>query len=64
MNETNINEAGLPQVAVCPVCQGRGHVAVGFYSTSNIPLSSTATTTEMCHSCWGAGYVWRQQARP
>lgn len=37
----------------CPVCDGRGYVAPGFYSGP-----CTSATTEQCRSCEGKGVVW------
>lgn len=43
----------------CPVCEGKGKVAAGFYSA--IGVSSWAVsdiTPEACRSCNGTGMVW------
>ena len=46
----------MSQAHVCPVCQGRGFLPVGFYSPD---LSNGANTVpEKCRSCKGIGYIW------
>lgn len=42
---------------VCPVCQGRGIVPYGFYSTGESSTSSSAAD-EKCRSCNGNGILW------
>jgi len=43
----------------CPVCNGNGIVAGGFYSqTSGICISDEVT--EPCQSCNGTGIVWKK----
>jgi len=41
----------MKQAQVCPVCEGRGEVAAGFY------MDSTTSAPEKCKSCWGCGYI-------
>jgi DnaJ-class molecular chaperone len=44
----------------CPVCNGKGLVAAGFYiprSDSTPRLIQTDTEPETCRSCKGKGYV-------
>lgn len=43
-----------PQPWRCPVCNGRGHVALGFYGGFGPAISTEPTT---CRSCEGRGYV-------
>ena len=40
---------------LCPVCQGRGTVPVGFYSPGTL---SSSLTPETCRTCQGFGVVW------
>lgn len=44
---------------VCPVCEGRGFVQGGFYSTTIGVWSSGDLSTEPCRSCNGTGVIWR-----
>lgn len=46
----------MSQAHVCPVCQGRGKVAEGFYDSCEI--STTANSSVPCRSCNGSGYLW------
>jgi len=43
----------------CPVCQGRGFVQGGFYSTTIGVWASGDLSTEPCRSCNGTGVLWR-----
>ncbi len=47
------------QAQLCPVCQGIGYVASGFYNrTPGVETwTSYSTIPEMCRSCGGKGYV-------
>ena len=40
---------------LCPVCQGRGTVPVGFYCSGTL---SSNVTPETCRTCGGLGMVW------
>lgn len=40
----------------CPVCNGKGIVPVGFYSTGAV--STNTATDEPCRTCHGKGIVW------
>lgn len=43
----------------CPVCNGRGFVPGGFYSsTSDVWITGTLAT-EVCRTCQGKGVVWK-----
>lgn len=44
----------------CPVCEGRGFVPCGFYSSQPYDGSSvtTVTSTEVCRSCHGRGVLF------
>lgn len=42
----------------CPVCNGRGFVPNGFYSTTNESWYSSSTAPETCRTCNGSGMVW------
>jgi len=46
----------------CPVCEGRGVVAIGFYV--GYGAFSTAADPEKCRSCWGSGIVWEHGPKP
>ena len=41
----------------CPVCNGKGIVPNGFYTTNNNFYYSTTTCGETCRSCYGKGYI-------
>lgn len=41
----------------CPVCNGKGIVPNGFYTTNNNFYYSTTTGSEICRSCYGKGYI-------
>ena len=41
----------------CPVCNGKGIVPNGFYTTNNNFYYSTTTCGEICRSCYGKGYI-------
>lgn len=41
----------------CPVCNGKGTVPNGFYTTTNDFYYSTTTGNEICRSCYGKGYI-------
>lgn len=44
-------------VHLCPVCQGRGFVPLGFYS----PYGAASTANdETCRTCKGTGVLWEQ----
>ena len=49
---------------VCPVCQGRGSVALGFYGTTTGFWSGSNLTTEPCRSCGGTGVIWTHPIPP
>lgn len=40
----------------CPVCNGRGFVACGFYDVGGFNIS-LSMTSEKCRSCQGTGYI-------
>jgi len=44
---------------VCPVCEGRRIVPLGFYSLADSPFRTTATAeaSESCRSCAGTGVI-------
>jgi len=42
----------------CPVCNGNGKVANGFYNQTSGQWLTTDATPEMCQSCLGTGIVW------
>ncbi len=43
----------------CPVCEGRGLVAEGFYNIgSNVYQSTSTNPTTTCRTCNGKGIVW------
>lgn len=45
----------------CPVCNGRGTVALGFYQRIPSPFTSSSTNEqESCRACSGSGIVWGQ----
>ncbi|KKN02105.1 hypothetical protein LCGC14_1121080 [marine sediment metagenome] len=50
-----------PQPHRCPVCEGRGHLPTGFYTSTNPDGSSSSggTAPEMCQTCSGQGIIWR-----
>lgn len=53
-----------PAIALCPLCQGRGYVPPGFYtSTPGQPWSASSTASETCRSCDGKGYVRAGEAQ-
>lgn len=41
----------------CPVCNGKGIVQNGFYSSVTGYTISTTTAFETCRSCYGKGYI-------
>ena len=46
---------------VCPVCNGRGIVAKGFYELGfeeHEDVTPNETITEECRSCKGKGYIF------
>ena len=44
----------------CPVCDGRGNVPSGFYS-SNPNISRRTNVGEVCRSCNGNGFIWKHE---
>ena len=43
----------------CPVCEGRGIVAMGFYMATGATWGvGTIFGPEQCRSCGGGGIVW------
>lgn len=44
--------------STCPVCQGRGVVPAGFYSTTTGQGTTSTMIPEQCRSCEGSGIVW------
>ncbi len=42
----------------CPVCNGRGIVPNGWYSTTEQSWTTTSTTPDQCRSCSGTGVLW------
>lgn len=43
----------------CPVCEGRGHVPAGFYSSvPGVPYSVSSLSPEPCQACGGRGIVF------
>jgi len=50
-------------LSVCPVCQGRGFVPFGFY-TSNGETNMITCGTETCRTCGGTGIVWQPNTTP
>jgi hypothetical protein len=46
-----------PRPHTCPVCHGKGTVAMGFYSHTPFRLSDN-TQPEQCRTCHGRGIVW------
>ena len=44
-------------VYICPVCEGKGHVPAGFYSTNAAP-TVVNTSPEICKSCGGKGVIF------
>ena len=45
----------------CPICEGRGFVAGGFYTSTPGCGSVTANITETCRSCAGTGILYVKQ---
>jgi hypothetical protein len=43
---------------LCPVCQGRGFVPVGFYNPFDVSAGSTTAANPSCKSCDATGIVW------
>jgi len=43
----------------CPVCNGRGHLPIGFYTNTNPngTGSSASTAPETCKTCLGSGVI-------
>ena len=69
LENENSNEAEKPQLNIpvvskslaphrCPVCNGNGLVANGFYMQTSGYWSTTNITPETCCSCNGSGIVW------
>lgn len=51
-------------VHICPVCNGRGTVPAGFYSSGNETIWSGDTDSrETCRSCGGKGVIITPEAR-
>jgi hypothetical protein len=46
----------------CPVCEGRGHVAQGFYTAMPgvVSGSTTCPMPETCRTCGGSGILWAE----
>lgn len=42
----------------CPVCNGKGIVPNGFYTSLGNMGSSTNASPEKCRSCNGTGIIW------
>lgn len=42
----------------CPVCNGRGTVPRGFYSSTTATIPATSTQPEQCKSYFGRGIVF------
>ena len=57
---SNLEEMGKSQGEsrphTCPVCQGRGFVALGFYQ--HLPGVGIVGGTEPCRTCNGSGVIW------
>ena len=48
----------MTEVFLCPVCQGKGLVANGFYSAIGVQTWTTSSITpEKCKSCDGEGII-------
>ena len=45
----------------CPVCNGKGVVGAGFYSTGQC-VGVTSTADETCQSCGGDGILWSTES--
>lgn len=41
----------------CPICEGRGIVPGGFYTSIGQTYSSNRTS-EQCRQCFGTGIIW------
>ncbi len=46
----------------CPVCNGNGKVASGFYNQTSGHWSTVDSTPETCRSCNGKGIVWEPES--
>ena len=49
-----------PKPQICPVCNGNGLVANGFYTQTSGVWSSTSNEPEKCRSCNGTGIVFNK----
>lgn len=43
---------------ICPVCNGRGFVMAGFYSSFTGEFTTSAIEQETCRTCNGSGIIW------
>ena len=43
----------------CPVCNGRGLVPGGFYSSTSDVWITGMLATEVCRTCQGKGVIWK-----
>lgn len=43
---------------ICPICNGRGFLMGGFYSSFNGGFTHDSIEKEICLSCKGTGIVW------
>lgn len=41
----------------CPICEGRGIVIAGFYTTLPDCYGYSSNTTETCRTCLGSGKI-------
>lgn len=41
----------------CPICEGRGFVMAGFYTTLPGCQSYSTNTSEICRTCYGTGTI-------
>ncbi len=53
-----INISGHLTPFICPVCNGNGLAANGFYNQISGEWSSISATPEQCRTCQGTGIVW------
>lgn len=42
----------------CPVCNGKGIVPNGFYSSTGESWVTASLVPETCRACNGKGYIW------
>jgi hypothetical protein len=61
--KSNMDEKFLIHYQVpycCPICNGKGIVPQGFYSTGyDGGYLSNSTTPDTCKSCGGTGIIWK-----